>query len=54
VDVKSDILAYYQDSNAPIITKKDAKAWVRLNQELDELKSAGLAVSVESNVPPAK
>lgn len=54
VEVKSDILAYYQDSNAPIITKKDAKAWARLNQELDELKSAGPSESVESNVPAAK
>jgi zinc dependent phospholipase C len=53
-EVKSDILAYYKDSNAPIITKKDAKAWVRLNQELDELKSAGPSESVESNVPAAK
>jgi hypothetical protein len=53
-DVKSDILAYYKDSSAPIITKKDAKAWVRLNQELDELKSAGASESVESNVPGGK
>jgi hypothetical protein len=54
VEMKSDILAYYRDSNAPIITKKDAKAWVRLNQELDELKSAGPAQSAESKLPPAK
>jgi hypothetical protein len=53
-DVKSDILAYYKDSSAPIITKKDAKAWVRLNQELDELKSAGPSQSAESKLPPAK
>jgi hypothetical protein len=49
--MKSDILAYYRDSRAPIITKKDAKAWVRLNQELDELKSAGPSESVDSAVP---
>lgn len=53
-DVKSDILAYYKDPNAPIITKKDTKAWDKLNQELDELKSAGPSESVESTVPPAK
>jgi Zinc dependent phospholipase C len=53
-DVKSDILAYYKDPNAPIVTKKDAKAWGKLNQELDELKSAGPSESVESTVPPPK
>jgi hypothetical protein len=54
VEMKSDILTYYQDPKAPIITKKDAKAWGRLNQELDELKSAGLAESVESAAPASK
>jgi zinc dependent phospholipase C len=53
-DVKSDILAYYKDPSAPIITKKDTKAWDKLNQELDELKSAGPSESVESTVPLAK
>ena len=51
VDMKSDILAYYRDPNAPIITKKDAKAWVRLNQQLSELKSAGPSESVQSGAP---
>ena len=54
VQMKSDILAYYKDSNAPIVTKKDAKAWERLNQELDELKSAGPSESVDSGVPAAQ
>ena len=54
VEMKTDILSYYQDPNAPIITKKNAKAWSRLNQELDELKSAGPTESVESEVPDAK
>jgi Zinc dependent phospholipase C len=53
-DMKSDILAYYKDPSAPIITKKDTKAWGKLNQELDELKSAGPSESVESTVPPSK
>jgi hypothetical protein len=38
--VKSNILAYYQDSSAPIVTKKDAKAWNRLSAELNELRTA--------------
>jgi Zinc dependent phospholipase C len=54
LDVKSDILAYYNDSNAPIVTKKDAKAWNKLNAELNELKAAGPLESVESQLPPVK
>jgi Zinc dependent phospholipase C len=51
---KSDILSYYQDPTAPIDTKNDAKAWSRLNQELEQLKSAGASESVESTVPVGK
>jgi hypothetical protein len=54
LDAKSDILAYYQDPKAPIVTKKDAKAWGRLNRELDELKSVGPSESVNSELPAAK
>lgn len=38
--LRADILAYYRDPAAPIVTKKDAKAWNRLNSELIQLKSA--------------
>ncbi len=48
VGMQSDILAYYQDANAPIVTKKNAKAWERLKMELDQLKAAGLLQSVTS------
>lgn len=54
VEMKSDILTYYQDPKAPIVTKKNEKAWGRLNQELDALKSAGPTESVESAVPASK
>ena len=39
--LRANILGYYRDPAAPIVTKKDAKAWNRLNDELAELKSAG-------------
>ena len=39
--LRADILAYYRDPAAPVATKKDAKAWNRLSEELAELKSAG-------------
>ena len=32
--LKRDILAYYSDPNSPIITKKNAKAWKRVQDEL--------------------
>lgn len=54
VDAKSDILAYYNDTTAPIVTKKDAKAWDRLNAELNELRSVGPAESVQSQLPAGK
>jgi hypothetical protein len=40
-DLRADILAYYRDPAAPIATKKDAKAWNRLSEQLAELKTAG-------------
>ena len=40
-DLRADILAYYRDPAAPIATKKDAKAWNRLSDQLAELKTAG-------------
>lgn len=50
-EMKSNILAYYQDPTAPIDTKNNARAWERLNQELNELKSAGASESVKSGAP---
>ena len=50
--LRADILAYYRDPAAPIITKKDAKAWKRLNAQLAELKSAGPA-QAGTILPPA-
>jgi hypothetical protein len=43
--MKLNILAYYQDPTAPIITKKNNKAWDRLNKQLEQLKSAALLKS---------
>ena len=37
--LKRDILAYYSDPNSPIITKKNAKAWKSVQDELAILQS---------------
>ena len=41
--LQSDILAYYGDPSAPIVTRKNAKQWARVTTELQELKSAAPA-----------
>ncbi len=40
VNLKLNMLAYYQDPRAPIITKKNTKAWDRLSKQLKVLESA--------------
>jgi hypothetical protein len=50
-----NILSFYADPNAPIATKKNAKAWKATQEELDKLKitSAGRAVDTASTITPA-
>lgn len=37
--LREDVLAYYADPNAPITTKRDAKAWARVQEELIKFKT---------------
>jgi hypothetical protein len=37
--LKQDILDYYSDPNAPIVTKKDHRAWEELTSELEKLRN---------------
>jgi hypothetical protein len=37
--LRQDVLAYYADPNAPISTKKDARAWAQLQEELEKFKT---------------
>ena len=39
-DLKQDILNFYSDPNAPIATKKNAKAWARVMKELSVLRTS--------------
>ena len=36
--LREDVLAYYADPNAPITTKRDAKAWAQVQEELRNLR----------------
>jgi hypothetical protein len=38
--LRADVLQFYSDPNAPIATKKDKKAWKKLQDDLAKLKSA--------------
>lgn len=54
-DLRTNILAFYGNLNAPLATKKDKKAWVQTMVDLQKLRlAAGQAVgtpSAEANVP---
>ena len=41
-ELRIDTLAFYQDLDVPISTKTDAKDWVRLLEELDQLRAVNL------------
>jgi hypothetical protein len=47
-ELRSDILAFYQDLNLPIATKANAQDWARLQGELDHLKVVNGDLSVAS------
>jgi hypothetical protein len=37
--LRQDVLAYYADPKAPISTKKDARAWAQVQEELEKFKT---------------
>ena len=50
-ELRSDILAFYSNPNAPIATKHDKKQWERTNAELNELKAANLNAETATPAP---
>ena len=40
---KATLLDYYRDPNAPVATKKNRNAWTRVQQEIADLRTTGLA-----------
>jgi hypothetical protein len=45
-DVRSSVLTFYADPNAPYATKRDPKAWEKVQTELGQLKAASAAPAV--------
>jgi len=44
--VRANILSFYSDPNAPYATKRDPKAWEKVQVELDQLKAAPPAAPI--------
>jgi hypothetical protein len=53
-EVRANILAFYSDPNAPYATKRDPKAWAKVQTELDQLKAAPPAAPVVAESSNAK
>jgi hypothetical protein len=52
-DLRSDILAFYQDLSLPIATKADASDWARLQEELSHLAAVNLDLAAANPKAPA-
>ncbi len=50
-DLKQNILDFYSDPNAPIATKKNAKAWAQVIKDLDILRSMPTSVLSRTSDP---
>jgi len=50
--LRDNLLHFYSDPNAQLVTKKNAKAWRKLQDELKKLKEEGTAVSLEKSSNP--
>jgi len=48
--LRANLLSFYSDPNAPLATRKNAKAWKKLQEELEKLKDNDAAASVETTV----
>jgi hypothetical protein len=52
-DLRSDILAFYQDLSLPIATKADASDWAKLQEELNHLAAVNLDLAAANPKAPA-
>jgi hypothetical protein len=52
-DLRSDILAFYQDLSLPIATKADASDWAKLQEELSHLAAVNLDLAAANPKAPA-
>jgi len=48
-DLRSDILAFYQDLSLPIATKANVGDWAKLQEEIGQLKAIDADLSTASS-----
>ena len=48
-ELRSNILAFYSDPNAPYHTKKNRKEWARTERELEQLKATTVVATASQN-----
>ena len=48
--LRANLLSFYSDPDAPLATRKNAKAWKKLQEELEKLKDNDAAASVETTI----
>jgi hypothetical protein len=53
-EVRANILAFYSDPNAPYATKRDPKAWEKVQIELDQLRAAPPATAIVAETSKSK
>ena len=53
-ELRAELLDFYSDPDAPYATKKDAKAWSKVQEELQQLKSAPAPDVVATSAAPAR
>jgi hypothetical protein len=51
-DLRAELLHFFAEPDAPYSTKRNAKAWARVQAELQQLKSAAIAPSVADTFKP--
>jgi hypothetical protein len=51
-ELKKNVLAFYSDPNAPLVTKRKRKDWDRVQSELQELKNPAPAPAIQA-IPAA-
>ena len=50
-ELKDDILAFYKNPDAPVVTKRKKKDWQRVQDQLQELRNASTVVAAASDSP---
>jgi len=53
-ELRANILAFYRNPDAPLATKRKAKDWKRIQDELEQLKAAAVSqANSGANLPSA-